>query len=235
MLIAATSDLHLPRNYQDFLHAIDRMKKHPDLFLIAGDIVSQSDMSEYDKFYNIIFGRFSCPMVSIFGNNEFDSFKSDVVSKYKDIKFLDDASIQIGIGSTTVGIFGSTGSLESPTHWQKTNIPSIESIFKERVDLAESELGSMNCDMKIMMTHYAPTFKTLEGETEQMMQTMGTKAYEGVISRVKPFLVIHGHSHLGLKQSWVDTVPVFNVSFQLNRDIVLIDTQKLKPGLSRFV
>jgi hypothetical protein len=34
---------------------------------------------------------------------------------------------------------------------------------------------------------------------------------------------------------WFDTVAVFNVSLPLNRQIVIIDTEKLKPGLAQFV
>ena len=48
--------------------------------------------------------------------------------------------------------------------------------------------------------------------------------------------MITGHSHKGRKQAWIDTIPVFNVAFPLNKEIVLIDTEKdLKPGLEKFL
>jgi calcineurin-like phosphoesterase family protein len=65
---------------------------------------------------------------------------------------------------------------------------------------------------------------------------MGSQLYENVFVQRKPSLVIHGHSHRGTKQAWVDTVPIFNVSLPLNKQIVVIDTEKdLKPGIAKFV
>ena len=52
---------------------------------------------------------------------------------------------------------------------------------------------------------------------------------------MKPDLVLHGHSHRGKKMVWVDSVPVFNVAFPFNKEIVIIDTNELKPGLTRYI
>ncbi|MBI4894809.1 MAG: metallophosphoesterase [Candidatus Aenigmarchaeota archaeon] len=235
MIIAATSDIHLPNNYQEFVMAVDRMRKKPDLFLVAGDVVDRGEANEYDKFYNIIFGKFSCPIFSCFGNGEFHQMQEDLRKNYRDIKFLDDSSAAVMVGSKTVGIFGTTGSLDSPTPWQSANIPNIEGVYRGRVLETDSALSTMEADFKILLMHYAPTYKTLEGENPRYFQNMGSSAYESVILSRRPSLVIHGHSHRGTKQAWLETVPVFNVSFPLNREIVIIDTDQLKPGLSRFV
>lgn len=235
MIIAATSDLHLPNNYDEFMHALERMKKRPDVLLIAGDVVHQSDVKEYEKFYNLIFGKFSCPVFACFGNNEFGNFRDETKIKYRDIKFLDDESGTATISGKTIGVFGTTGSLDAPTPWQTANIPNIEHLYKRRIEMADSALKRMQADVKILLTHYAPTYKTLEGENSRFFTTLGSRAYENVINSRKPTLVIHGHSRKGLKQAWMDTVPIFNVSFQLNGDIVLIDTVELKPGLAKFV
>ena len=64
---------------------------------------------------------------------------------------------------------------------------------------------------------------------------MGNQLFENVINTRKPNLVVHGHSHRGTKQAWIDTVPVFNVAFPLNREIVIIDTEKIKLGIAKFV
>lgn len=235
MIIAATSDIHLPKNYEEFVWAIDRMRKRPDIFLVAGDVVHHGEISEYEKFYNVIFGKINCPIFACFGNNEFQQFKDDVKRKYRDIKFLDDESDSVKVNGTTVGIFGTTGSLETPTPWQLANVPNIENIFKQRVELADKALQRMNASFKILLMHYAPTDKTLEGENPRFFSGMGSRIYENVINARKPNLVIHGHSHHGTKQAWIETVPVFNVSFPLNREIVIIDTEELKPGLAKFV
>ena len=140
MIIAATSDLHLPKNYPEFMSALDRMKHRPDLFLIAGDVVQQSDMSQYDKFYNLIFGKFSCPVFACFGNNEFGKLRDELKTKYRDIKFLDDEAGIVTIGGQDVGVFGTTGSLDNPTPWQEANIPNIENVYKQRVEVVDNVL-----------------------------------------------------------------------------------------------
>lgn len=235
MIIAATSDIHLPKNYEDFFHAVDRMGKRPDLFLIAGDVVHHGEVSEYDRFNNVIFGKVLCPIVACFGNNEFQQFREDIRGKYRDIKFLDDKSEILKIDGVNVGVFGTTGSLEAPTPWQLTNIPNIENIYRQRIDLADAALKRMQADFKILLMHYAPTYKTLEGENPRFFSSLGSQLYENVINARKPSLVIHGHSHRGIREAWVDSVPVFNVAFPLNRQIVIIDTDELKPGLAKFV
>ena len=235
MIIAATSDIHLPKNYQEFVMAVDRMRKKPDLFLVAGDVVDRGEANEYDKFYNIIFGKFSCPIFSCFGNGEFHQMQDTLKKNYKDIRFLEDSSATVRVGDKTVGIFGTTGSLDSPTPWQSANIPNIENVYRGRVLETDSALSMMEADFKILLSHYAPTYKTLEGENPRYFPNMGSSAYESVILARRPSLVIHGHSHRGTKQAWLETVPVFNVSFPLNKDIVIIDTDQLRPGLSRFV
>lgn len=235
MIIAATSDIHLPKNYHEFVLAVDRMKKKPDLFLVAGDVIDRGEVNEYDKFYNIIFGKFSCPIFACFGNGEFRQIQDELRKKYGDVKFLDDRVDTVRVGTQTVGIFGTTGSLETPTPWQSSNIPNIEKIYMERVEATDRALSKMVADFKILLIHYAPTHKTLEGENPRYFSSMGSRAYENVINKRRPSLVLHGHSHHGTKQAWIEAVPVFNVSFPLNKEIVIIDTDDLKPGLSKFV
>jgi Icc-related predicted phosphoesterase len=235
MIIAATSDIGLPKNYHEFFHAVDGMERRPDLFLVAGDVVHHGEIEEYDRFYNIMFGKMSCPIVACFGNNEFQQLRDGVRSKYRDITFLDDQSTIVKIDGTQVGVFGTTGSLETPTPWQLANIPNIENIFRQRIDLADKALHRMQADFKILLTHYAPTYRTLEGENPRFYSSLGSQIYENVINARKPGLVIHGHSHRGIRQAWIETVPVFNVAFPLNKRIVIIDTNELRPGLAKFV
>jgi len=238
MIIAATGDVHSPQYFEGFVRAVDSLKVKPDLFLMVGDMVNRGDLKEYDKIYNTLFGKVSCPIVSCFGNNEFQEIREEIKKRYTDIKFLDDQSIILTIGSQAVGIIGTTGSLDTPTPWQKANVPNIEKIYQQRVSFVDSHLQRMVLDipLTIVLMHYAPTFKTLEGENPRFYTSQGSQMYENVIVKRKPSVVIHGHSHRGTKQAWVDTVPIFNVSLPLNRQIVVIDTEKdLKPGIAKFV
>ena len=236
MIIAAVGDVHSPRYYDIFVRAIDTMKAKPDLFVMVGDMVNRGSLEEYDKIYNVLFGKIYCPIVAVFGNNEFQEIRGKIREKYPEIKFLDDESTVVQVGKRFVGIVGSTGSLDMPTPWQKKNIPDIENIYRDRVDKVDSLLQKLLTNFKLLLMHYSPTYKTLEGERPMYRSSFGSKLYENVIRNRKPNLAMHGHSHNGTKQAWVDTVPVFNVALPLNREIVIIDTEKnLKPGISKFV
>jgi Icc-related predicted phosphoesterase len=209
----------------------------PQLFLITGDMINRGSMEEYERVYNAMFGRINCPIVSCFGNNEFKEMHDQLIKKYPDIKFLDDDATMLQLpDKTTIGIVGTTGSLDTPTPWQHANIPNIEKIYEQRVDTVGRLLQRMRADIKIILIHYAPTYKTLEGNNPRFFGTLGSQLYENVINKQKPTMVIHGHAHRGLKQVWIDTVPVFNVSLPVNKQIVVINTEKdLKSGIAKFV
>jgi len=235
MLIAATGDVHSPRYYEEFVSALDRLRTKPDLMLLVGDMIERANVKEFEKINNALFGKVACPIVACFGNNEWEECRDELKEKYKEIKFLDDESLMLRIGTKSVGIFGSTGALDTPTKWQKAHVPNIENVYRVRYDLADRSLQRMAADFKILLVHYAPTYKTLEGENPQFFNTMGSQYWENLMMSRKPSLVVHGHGHRGTKQAWVDTVPVMNVALPLNREIVIIDTEKLKPGLQKFV
>jgi len=235
MIIAATSDVCSPRFYNEFVTSMESLKVKPDLFLIAGDMINRGEVQEWQKIYNVLFGKIFCPVVACFGNNEFQQIREELKQRYREVRFLDDQSIVFDIGKLSIGVFGTTGGLDTSTPWQRTNIPNIEQIFKIRYDLTDRHLQRMATNVKILLMHYSPTYKTLEGENPRFFSTLGSQAYENILLNRKPDLVLHGHNYRGTKQAWIETVPVFNVSLPLNKEIVIIDTEKLKPGLAKFV
>lgn len=236
MIIAATGDVHSPHYYEEFLSALDRLTIRPELFLIAGDMIDRGRVEEYEKIYNILFGKIQCPIIVCFGNNEFAQLREDLRQRFKEIKFLDDEYTTLNIKGVDVGIIGSTGSLDIPTSWQRRNVPNIEAIYKRRMALIDSLLQRLlPIKLRILLIHYTPTYKTLEGENPAFYGKLGTFRLENTLITRSPDLVIHGHSHRGKRFVWVDKVPVFNVAFPLNREIVIIDTDTLKPGLTKFV
>jgi len=240
MKILATSDVHSPIFYQDFVRAINSISEGEkiDLIILAGDMVERDlidkEIEEYRKIYNSFFGKFFVPIVAVFGNTEFDEYRERIKNEINGIRFLDDQAFEIKIGNENVLIFGSTGSLDEPTKWQQSHIPNIRQIYKTRAEKARSYLKNYS-GFKILLTHYAPTYKTLDGENPHAYPSLGSLEMEKIILETKPNLVIHGHVHHGTKFAWVDTVPVFNVTFPLSKNLVIIDTEKLKPGLQKFI
>ena len=235
MIIAASSDIHSPKLFDVFLRSVDSLQVQPDLFLLAGDVIDKGKVEEYEKISNVFFGRIKCPIVACFGNEEYMELRDEIRKRVNEIKFLDDESIILEINGTSVGIVGSSGSLDRPTRWQRKNIPNIQEIYENRVKKVDELLSKLKADFKILMVHYAPTYKILEGENPIIYPELGCRRFEKVILERKPDLVITGHSHKGKKEVWLDTVPIINVALPLRNEIVVIDTEKnLKPGLEKF-
>jgi Icc-related predicted phosphoesterase len=216
---------------------MEELHVKPDLFLLAGDVIHRGKVEEYEKVYNVFFGKVSCPIIACFGNDEFGpKTRMLIENRVPDIKFLDDESLTLEVNSLSVGIVGSLGSLDRPTFWQRNNIPNIYEIYSKRVETVEKLLSSLNTDFNILLIHYAPTYTILEGENPRVYPELGSKDYERIIKEKKLSLVITGHSHKGKKEVWIDTIPIFNVALPLRKEIVVIDTEKdLKPGLEKFL
>ncbi|MCS7123550.1 MAG: metallophosphoesterase [Candidatus Aenigmarchaeota archaeon] len=236
MIVAATSDIHSPIYYESFVKATDMMHVKPDVFLFAGDVVDRGNVDEYQKILNALFGKINCPIVACFGNSEFGKENIEKIKeKYRQVIFLEDETILLNIGEKNVGIVGSKGSLDRPTYWQSKNIPNIEEEYASRIEKIKKLLLEIRSEIKILLLHYTPTYKILEGENPNIYPELGSKKMEDVLLATRPNLVVCGHSHKGKKQVWIDGIPIFNVSFPLNEKIVIIDTEKdLKYGLGKF-
>jgi len=240
MLIAATADIHSPVYYDLFVKSINNLQKQLDLFLISGDLIDRNNtidtgpFKELRRVSNVMFGKINCPIFACFGNNEFEQDWDEIKKQNSEIKFLQDESIVVDIGEKKVGIVGSKGSLDRPTWWQRNNIPGIVDTYKKRINTLNNLLGEMDVDYKILLIHYPPTYEILTGENSSGYSELACKELEKVIVDQKVDLVVSGHAHRGKKQVWIDDVPVLNVGLFLNNGLVIVDTEKLKPGLERF-
>ena len=238
MIIAAISDLEqLGSNPEPFLDMIKKAKK-PDLFLLAGDIYEYRSPEIYGLILDFLkLAGWECPIVAVFGNREFDEDKDEIrkVCK-KRITFLEDESIELNIKNRKIGIVGSEGSLDIPTWWQFSHVKDIKNIYDEKKEKVRELLKELKNDMKILLTHYSTTYKTLKGEDQRIYGGLGSKKYEEVLIETKTTFAVHGHAEYGIPMAFVGSIPVFNVAFNVNRKIVEIDSDNLpKTGLHKFV
>ncbi len=237
MIIGAISDLDaLGMDLEPFWNVLKKAKK-PDLFLLAGDIYEYRSPEIYGLILDFLkLRKWECPIVAVFGNREFDEDIKDIKKICKKrIIFLDDEKIELKIKNEKIGIVGTRGSLDVPTWWQWRNIPGIKKTYKDRVEEVKDLLNNLTTQTKILLSHYSPTYKTLKGEDHDIYNVLGSKKFERVLKTTKTTFAIHGHAHYGIPLAFVDSIPVFNAAFTVNKKIVEIDTDKLpKAGLSKF-
>ena len=238
MIISAIADLDpLGVDLEPFWEMIKKSNE-PDLLLLGGDIYEYRSPEIYGLIIEFIkLRKWRCPIIAVFGNREFDEDVDDIKKICKNrIVFLNDESVELKIKNKKVGIVGSRGSLDIPTWWQSHHLPNIRKEYSDRIEKCKELLENLKADIKILLTHYAPTYKTLKGEDPRVFSGLGSKKFEDVIIKTKPTFAVHGHAHYGIPLAFVDSVPVFNVCFTIYRKIVEIDSENLpKPGLHKFV
>jgi len=232
MRIAAVGDVHAQENLEAVRADLKRLDP-PDLFLLAGDLTDHNDVDGFVAVVDAVRERVACPMYAVFGNNEYAQSHGEY-RKRCGVPILDDEAATVRVAGRDVRIVGSTGSLDRPTWWQRTNLPGMERTYDERVGKIDRLLEGGG--FRILLTHYPPTHATMGGEKEEWRPELGSKKMEAVVLRQRPDLVVHGHIHKGIPFATLSTgqktiedfdargiIRVYNVAYPVTRKITVIE------------
>jgi len=227
LTIASTADIHSPKHLEALKEAVGRVEIRPDVVLLAGDLINKGKVKWYSPTIEAISLLESNRIVAVFGNEEYEETHDVLREEFGDIiTFLDDESVKFEINGLSLGVVGTKGSLEQPTIWQERNIPRIKEVYEARIEKVEGLLKELDTDLRILLMHYAPTFKTLYGEYRNIWPQLGHRGYEKVIEVTRPDLVIHAHAHNGSKKAVLWNIEILNVSFPLWREVVVMNLAK---------
>lgn len=237
-MICAVSDIHSPLYFEMFLKALEakEQEQEPQLLLLAGDICGAGNIEQYKNILSAFQDSgWNCPIIACFGNTEFEQQYDKIkeICGFR-IKFLNDEALTIKIDKKEIGIAGSKGCLDAPTFWQMKNIKNIREFYAEKLEKIARLLAALKTEIKILLTHYAPTYKTLVGEKPEHYGSLGCKKLEQVLMKTKTTLAIHGHAHRGMPYAFLHSspifnlpsIPIYNVALPLNKKIVEIDLEK---------
>lgn len=242
MIIGAVGDVH-GRRFLEYLKAAT-MTRQPDLLLLAGDLTEDNDVDQYAMAVDELRARTTAEMIAVFGNEEYEGTRPSYKDRFP-LRFLDDESVVLDRSGMKVKIVGTTGPLDRPTWWQRTNLPDAWRRYQLRLDKIGSLLERDDADLLILLSHYAPTYRTLAGEREDRFPEMGSRRLESIVIRKHPDVVFHAHAHLGAKEAFLAKeqrslndfgketrkIPVYNVSLPLNRSITCVRASKAEEGL----
>ena len=231
MRLAAVADIHAPKYLELFHSVLEKMGK-PDLLLLVGDLVLKNDFTQLPSVISAIREVYHGQIIACFGNEEFEQDREKYLTP--EITWLEDEAKIVEIGWLKLGVVGSRGSLDRPTFWQRTHIKGIGGIYRQRIEKVDGALAELRADIKIVMTHYAPTYETLQGERERAWPEMACKRFEGVIHRRQPDLWLHGHAHRGTRfETTIGKTLVANVSLPARREIIAVELPR-KVGIEKF-
>ncbi len=233
MRVAAVGDIHGHENLAAFAADLERLEP-PDLFLLAGDLTDRNNVEQFGEVVDAVRRRVSCPMYGVFGNNEYEESHAAYRERARGIVFLEDEAVATRVAGREVRLVGSTGSLDRPTWWQRTNLPGIASVYDGRVSTIDKLLAGGG--FRILLTHYPSTHATMGNEKEAWRPELGSTKLEAVILRRRPDVVIHGHIHKGIPRATLSAgqrtiedfgsrgpIPVYNVAYHVTRGITVLD------------
>ncbi len=230
MHIIAVSDVHSPRYLMQYMAALSTRKEacNDALAIVwAGDMVEKGKINALQPV--IAYTRRICGprrIVAVFGNEEYMDLEKEFIRRYSDIVWLDDSYIKVEAEGLCIAFYGTRGALDEPTLWQKKHIPNIRTIYRLKVERFKTVGKQLRkeCDRLIFISHYAPTYATLEGEKVEIWPQLGSKLMEKALIEVKPDIVIHGHAHNSKKlQALLDGVRVYNVALPARRDVTVVE------------
>ena len=229
MQILAIGDLDaLFGDYKVFVKILQK-EKEPDLFLIAGDLTQWGTVEEYLKLADAVEKRnWSCPVIACLGNHDPEGAEKKFSDVSNGIKILNEERFQINIKGEKFWIVGSRGSLESGSlsyYIDASRHADIEKRLRKIEHLLSESRGN-----KILLTHYSPTYKTLEGEPKQIWGGLGDPRMENIILKTKVTFALHGHAHYGAPLAFVEKIPVFDVAYPIRAGFTHIDTKRLPKG-----
>ena len=111
----------------------------------------------------------------------------------------------------------------------------MEDTYRRRIALLDTLLAGI--DLRILLTHYPPTYVTMGDEKDAWRPELGCRALEPVLLRRRPNLVIHGHIHKGIPEAdlrpkfdrlddfgdHATPLRVYNVAYPVRRSIATFD------------
>jgi len=193
VLILAFSDVHSPK-YLRFLRADGKY----DVVLMAGDLVEKSRVENLRPVVEFAKLR-GKRLVAVFGNEEYREREKEFVNAYPEIKWLSDEYVVLDGERGCLAVVGSRGSLLKPTSWQRSNIPNIEAEYARKPEVIRQLIreAKRECPTVVYLSHYAPTWRTLTGESRKIWPYLGDPRMERVLVEEGVRLAVHGHAHHG--------------------------------------
>ncbi|GGP71899.1 metallophosphoesterase family protein [Saccharothrix coeruleofusca] len=203
--IAAVGDVHLGEDARGRMRpALEKLDEHADVLLLAGDLTRHGTLDEAQ----VVADEFSglpVPVVAVLGNHDHHDDKPDEITK-----LLRDAGISVLEGETatfdvdgrTLGVAGvkGFGGGFAGKCGSAFGEPEMKAFIRHTCDIAErlqGALASLDTDVKVALTHYAPVPDTLRGEPPEIYPFLGSYLLGEAIDATGTHLAVHGHAHFG--------------------------------------
>jgi len=222
MRFAVTSDIHAPLMLKDFEKSLNEINKEIEYFFLLGDIIDKNQHFYLKKIYAIIKEYFPNIIIySVFGNNEYFTFRDLYKKEYSYLNWIDDSIVEI----ENYYILGTEGVLDSLTSWMKKNTPWIKETWNERLRKIENLLENVKDKKVILLSHYGLSSTTVSGDPA-LPSLLASKKMEEIIKKYseKIKIALHGHSHLAkIWKTKINETEIYNISFYIHKKPLIFE------------
>lgn len=235
--VAAAGDIHCSEEERARLQAaFAEADRQADVILLAGDLTTYGEPEQGAVLADVT-RDIETPIFAVLGNHDWHADRhEELVNALREggIRLLERAADTCSIRGVEIGIAGTKGFVGgfSDSLLPDFGEPLLRRLYAETsAEVAALDRGLKairDCDVRIVLLHYAPTTSTIEGERETIWAFLGSERLAAPIVEHRPDAVFHGHGHGGTFAGSIGGILVFNVGAAVPvRDFWLFD---FEPG-----
>ena len=206
--IAAVGDVHVDDDVVGrYRPALEQLPDRADVLLLAGDLTRHGTEREA-RCVATEFGGLGVPVITVLGNHDHHSNEVPQV-----VRVLTEAGITVLEGEGTVidcgghrlgvaGVKGFGGGFAGAcaSTFGEPEMKAFVGTTEASAERLGAALRSLDCDVRVALTHYAPVPDTLVGEPLEIYPFLGSYLLGQAIDSVPTALALHGHAHAGTER-----------------------------------
>jgi Icc-related predicted phosphoesterase len=224
MRVAAAGDLHFSLEQRHRLRPLlGRLSERADVLLLAGDLTQRGLLEEAHALAEeLAETAATIPTVAVLGNHDYHAGKEDGLRRILEdvrVRVLEGEAVVLHLNGRRLGVAGAKGfgggfAGACGTEFGEAEMKAFVHHTRQIAERLGARLGALSdCDIRLALTHYAPTKTTLLGEKLEIYPFLGSYLLGEAIDRVGADLAIHGHAHHGTERGVTPGgVPVRNVA-----------------------
>ncbi len=182
--------------------AFASLRERADVLVVTGDITNNGRLAQAELAAELL-RTAGLPILAVLGNHDRRclrprSFRA--VLERANVSFLDGDTFLFDDRLGFAGVAGSGGGWwpeEGPDTLTRRATQRLALRARSQADLLDQALGRLGTELKVVVTHFAPTMSTLGQEPVFKNWLLGNSALGTVIDRHDVDLVLHGHAHHG--------------------------------------
>ncbi|NUT32628.1 MAG: metallophosphoesterase [Hamadaea sp.] len=206
--VGAVGDVHIDADVVGrFRPALDDIADHADVLLLAGDLTRHGTPEEAECVARE-FGGLDVPVVAVLGNHDYHSDRATEVTgilQAAGLQVLEGEGVMLDTPNGRLGVAGAKGfgggfAGRCATAFGEPEMKDFVRHTEFSASMLAKALESLECDVRVALTHYSPVPDTLSGEPLEIYPFLGSYLLAEAIDAVPTQLAVHGHAHAGVER-----------------------------------